>query len=155
MTQKPGDETPPSDKQNLQDSIAAQSDTQTRAARQSVVGGVVSSVKHLQDAHAETGVIKLRASDRATWILLIVALGLIVAAQFLQAQKNVCTLIADALMALILLAFLGMRFGVLRSLSSRQAVLAWQLILGSFLLGLYVAFNTQLLALMYEGLLFK
>jgi hypothetical protein len=146
---------PASDKDRLVDSIASQSDTKTRAARQSVVGGVVSSVKYLQDAHAEAGVIKLRSSDRATWILLIVALGLVVAAQFLQNQKNLCTLLADALMAVVLFAFLGMRFGVLRSLSARQAVLTWQLIVGSFLLGMYFAFNTQLLALIQEGTLFN
>jgi cytochrome c biogenesis protein CcdA len=119
------------------------------------VGGVVSSVKFLKDAHAEAGVIKLRSTDRATWVLLIVALALVVAAQFLQNQRTLCTIIADALMAVVLLAFLGMRFGVLRSLSARQAVLTWQLIVGSFLLGMYFAFNTKLLALMQEGTLFK
>ncbi len=175
MTQNSGDETPPTDKEkpapsdksesapapspSYKDQTAAaagdQMDTQTRAARQSVVGGVVSSVKYLQDAHAEAGTIKLRSSDRATWVLLIIAVALIVAAQFLQDQKNLCTLIADALMAVILFAFLGMRFGVLRSLSARQAVLTWQLIVGSFLLGMYFAFNTKLLALMQEGTLFK
>jgi Na+-transporting NADH:ubiquinone oxidoreductase subunit NqrB len=173
LTQNSGDETPPTDKdkpgqsdksaadaaKSYKDQTAAaageQMDTQTRAARQSVVGGVVSSVKYLQDAHAEAGTIKLRSSDRATWVLLILAVALIIAAQFLQNQKNLCTLIADALMAVVLFAFLGMRFGVLRSLSARQAVLTWQLIVGSFLLGMYFAFNTKLLALMQEGTLFK
>lgn len=155
MTQNSGDESPPSDKEKVQEPAASQTDTTNRAPRQSVVGGVVSSVKFLQDAHAEAGVIKLRKSDRATWILLVVAVGLIIAAQFLSAQKNLCTIIADALMAVVLFAFLGMRFGVLRSLSARQAVLTWQLIVGSFLLGMYFAFNTQILALMQEGMLFK
>ena len=155
LTQNSGEETPPSDKDKAPDSPAPAAGGGTHVPRESMVGGFVSSVKFLQDAHAEAGVIKLRKTDRATWVLLLVALGLIVAAQFLQAQKNVCTIIADALMAVVLFAFLGMRFGVLRSLSARQAVLTWQLILGSFLLGMYFAFNTKLLALMQEGMLFK
>ena len=62
----------------------------------------------------------------------VVALGLIIAAQFLPNQNNVCTILADALMAVVLFAFLGMRFGVLRSLSARQAVLTWQRSLAVF-----------------------
>ncbi len=120
-----------------------------------MVDGVVSSVKYLKEAHADAGTIKLRSTDRVTWVLLVVAVLMIIAAQFLQNQKNLCTMIADALMAVVLFAFLGMRFGVLRSLSARQAVLTWQLIVGSFLLGMYFAFNTKLLALWQEGTLFR
>ena len=153
MTQNAGEENSPSDKN--QPINAPVESSGERVARESVVGGFISSVKYLQDAHADAGIIKLRKSDRFTWVLLLVAFGLIVAAQFLQNEKTICTLLADALMAVVLFAFLGMRFGVLRSLSARQAVLTWQLILGSFLLGMYFAFNTKLLALMQEGILFK
>jgi hypothetical protein len=167
LTQNSGDETPPTDKnkaaQSGSDQVPAtaagpdksQTETTSRAPRQSVVDGVVSSVKYLKEAHADAGTIKLRSTDRVTWVLLVVAVLMIIAAQFLQNQKNLCTMIADALMAVVLFAFLGMRFGVLRSLSARQAVLTWQLIVGSFLLGMYFAFNTKLLALWQEGTLFR
>jgi lipopolysaccharide export LptBFGC system permease protein LptF len=153
LTQQSGDDTlPPSDKEAAAKDPTKQPDY---VPRESMVGGVVSSVKYLQDAHAETGVIKLRKADRVTWILLLIALGLICATMFVQNQKGVLTLIADALFAVVLFAFMAMRFGVLRSLSARQAVLVWQLIVGGFLLGLYAALNTKLIALMMEGTLFR
>jgi hypothetical protein len=161
LTQHSGDETlPPSDKDPGQaaaaDSAAgAPSSARKEQARDTMVGGLVSSVKYLQDAHADAGVIKLRKADRVTWVLLLIALAMIVATWFLHDQKNLITLIADALFAVVLFAFMAMRFGVLRSLSARQAVLTWQLIMGSFLLGLYAALNTKLIALFYEGTLFK
>jgi len=105
--------------------------------RDNVVEGLFASVKYLQSAHAETGFIKLRKSDRVTQVLLVVALLIVVAAQLMPSQRELCTILADGLMLVMLLSFLAVRFGVLRTLKPRQAVLAWQLILGSFLLGTY------------------
>ena len=165
MTQHSGDEAvPPSDNQanaDLQQDAESTESARKDAAgdhvtRETMVGGLFSSVRFLQDAHADAGIIKLRRGDRVTWVLLLVALGLIIATFFFHDQKNVLTLLADALFAVVLFAFMGMRFGVLRSLSARQAVLTWQLILGSFLLGLYAALNTKLIAMVFiEGTVFK
>lgn len=119
--------------------------------RESVFGSLVSSVKYLQTAHSETDVVRLRKSDKITQALLVIALFIIVAAQFYPDQKSVCTALADLLMAVILLAFLMLRFGVLKTLQPRQAVLTWQLILGSFVLGMYLAFNIRMIALLQEG----
>ncbi|MBS1994577.1 MAG: hypothetical protein JSS86_02540 [Cyanobacteria bacterium SZAS LIN-2] len=154
MAENSGEQSPQSDKDQNRDSVAAQSETTSRAPRQSVVGGLVSSVKYLQDAHAEAGAIKLRKSDKATWVLLVIAGVLLIAALFLQNQKTTVTIIGDVLVAVVLFAFLAMRFGVVRSLSARQAVLTWQLIVGSFILGLYCAFNSLLIAMIYSGTLF-
>lgn len=123
--------------------------------RESVMGSLVSSAKYLQDAHAETDVIKLRKSDRFTQILLLVALLIMGAAMFLPDQRNICSLLADLLMAVVLSAFMALRFGVIKTLKPRQAVLTWQLILGAFLLGIYLAFNIRMFALMQSGLNFR
>lgn len=123
--------------------------------RESVMGSLVSSAKYLQDAHAETDVIKLRKSDRFTQILLLVALIIMGAAMFLPDQRNICSLLADLLMAVVLSAFMALRFGVIKTLKPRQAVLTWQLILGAFLLGIYLAFNIRMFALMQSGLNFR
>lgn len=119
--------------------------------RESLFGSLLSSAKYLQTAHSETDVVRLRKSDRITHLLLIFALFIVVAAQFFPDQKNICTILADLLMAVILLAFLSLRFGVLKTLQPRQAVLTWQLILGSFVLGMFLAFNIRMLALVQEG----
>ena len=154
MADNSGEQNPPSDKEKTAEAAGSQTDTMTRAARQSVAAGLVSSVKHLQDAHAEAGAIKLRKSDKATWVLLVIAGILLIAALFLQNQKTLVTIIGDVLVAVVLFAFMAMRFGVVRSLSARQAVLTWQLIVGSFILGLYCAFNSLLIAMIYSGTMF-
>jgi uncharacterized membrane protein len=72
----------------------------------------------------------------------------------MPSQRSLCSMLADALMAIVLLAFLGLRFGVIKSLQPRQAVLTWQLILGSFLLGIYLVFNIWMFMLMRSGVHF-
>lgn len=119
--------------------------------RESMLGGVVSSVKYLQEAHAEVDVIKLRKSDKFTHVMLWIGLGVMVAAMFLPVPRSVSLILADVLISIVLLAFLGLRFGVVRTLKPRQAVLTWQLILGSFLLGIYAAFNILMAVLLRNG----
>jgi len=126
----------------------------SQTQRDSMLGSVVSSVKFLQDAHSEVGVIKIRKSDKFTLMMLGLALIIMVAAALMPSQRSLCSILADALMAIVLLAFLGLRFGVIKSLQPRQAVLTWQLILGSFLLGIYLVFNIWMFMLMRSGVHF-
>lgn len=119
--------------------------------RESLVGGVFSTVKHLQEAHA-TGFSTIRKTDRVSQIMLVVAIVLIAAAQVVPAQQLAVSLAADAMLAAALLVFLALRFGVVRTLLPRQAILVWQLIVGAFLLGLFVAFNLNMLVLLQSGL---
>ncbi len=138
--------------QNNPDQNKEAQNKEPQTPRESVMGSLVSSAKYLQDAHAETDVIKLRKSDRFTQLLLLIALLIMGAAMFLPDQRNICSLLADLLMAIVLSAFMALRFGVIKTLKPRQAVLTWQLILGAFLLGIYLAFNIRMFALMQTGL---
>ena len=122
-----------------------------KAQRQSVADGVFGSVKHLQEAHA-TGLSSIRKTDRISQIILLLAIVAVAAAQVMPAEQFAVMLIADALLALSLCAFLALRFGVLRSLQARQAILVWQLILGAFLLGLFLAFNLKMFVLFQSGI---
>ena len=122
-----------------------------KAHRQSVADGVLGSVKHLQEAHA-TGLSSIRKTDRISQIILLLAIVAVAAAQVMPAEQFAVMLIADALLALSLCAFMALRFGVLRTLQARQAILVWQLILGAFLLGLFLAFNLKMFVLFQSGL---
>jgi hypothetical protein len=119
--------------------------------RESVVGGVFTTVKHLQEAHA-TGFSTIRKTDRVSQIMLVVAIGLIAAAQVVPTQQLAVSLIADFMLAAALCVFLALRFGVVRTLLPRQAILVWQLIVGAFLLGLFIAFNLKMFVLLQSGL---
>jgi hypothetical protein len=119
--------------------------------RNSLVDGVFSSVKHLQEAHA-TGHSTIRKSDRISQITLFIAVILIAAAQMIPGERLQVSLAADFMMAVALCTFLALRFGVIRTLLPRQTILVWQLIVGSFLLGLFLAFNLKMFALLQSGL---
>jgi hypothetical protein len=119
--------------------------------RESLVGGVFSSVKHLQEAHV-TGFSSIRKTDRISQIMLVLAIVLIAAAQVVPSQQLVVSLIADFMLAAALCVFLALRFGVVRTLLPRQAILVWQLIVGAFLLGLFVAFNMKMFVLLQSGI---
>jgi hypothetical protein len=126
-------------------------DADMKAQRQSIADGVFGSVKHLQEAHA-TGLSSIRKTDRVSQVILVLAIVAVAVAQAMPSEQFIVMVIADILLALSLCAFLALRFGVLRTLGVRQAILVWQLILGSFMLGLFLAFNLKMIVLLQAGL---
>ncbi|HEY9680808.1 MAG TPA: hypothetical protein V6C86_04430 [Oculatellaceae cyanobacterium] len=127
------------------------SDFDPKSQRQSITDGVLGSVKHLQEAHA-TGLSSIRKTDRVSQVILVLAIVAVAVAQVMPGEQFIVMVIADVLLALSLCAFLALRFGVLRTLGTRQAILVWQLILGSFLLGLFLAFNLKMIVLLQSGI---
>ncbi|HEY9754110.1 MAG TPA: hypothetical protein V6C97_02990 [Oculatellaceae cyanobacterium] len=127
------------------------SDFDPKSQRQSIADGVLGSVKHLQEAHA-TGLSSIRKTDRVSQVILVLAIVAVAVAQVMPSEQFIVMVIADVLLALSLCAFLALRFGVLRTLGTRQAILVWQLILGSFLLGLFLAFNLKMIVLLQSGI---
>lgn len=91
--------------------------------------------------------IKVRDSDRATAIALLIccvaALSCLLVPQ-LEAHRVDFVLAADALVGLALLMYVANRFGIVTTFAPRQALLTWQLMLGSSLLGIFVTINLAL-----------
>lgn len=92
--------------------------------------------------------IKVRDSDRATAIALLIccfaALACLVIPQ-LEAHRIDFVLAADALVGLALLMYVANRFGIVTTFQPRQALLTWQLMLGSSLLGIFLTINLALI----------
>lgn len=92
--------------------------------------------------------IKVRDSDRATAIALLVCcffalLALLIPA--LETYRIGLVLSADALVGLSLLMYVANRFGIVTTFQPRQALLTWQLMLGSSLLGIFLTINLALI----------
>jgi hypothetical protein len=92
--------------------------------------------------------IKVRDSDRATAIALLIccfaALACLLIPQ-LEAHRIGFVLAADALVGFSLLMYVANRFGIVTTFAPRQALLTWQLMLGSSLLGIFMTINLALL----------
>lgn len=88
--------------------------------------------------------VKVRDSDRATSLtLLIVCVIALVSlvAPFLAPWRIGFVGASDVLVGVGLLMYVANRFGIVTTLTPRQALLTWQLMLGSSLLGIFMAIN--------------
>jgi hypothetical protein len=89
---------------------------------------------------------KLRTADKTTDILLGLAILSIVLLSFAPSEAWQVPLAfgCDILCLVIVLSFLGNRMGILRTLSQKQAVLVWDIVMGALILGVLVAVNSML-----------
>lgn len=111
---------------------------------------------------AQDAEVKVRDSDKATSMaLLVVCLATFVLLLFpliastwpqlapiepiLVSQQLPFLFICDILVGAVLLFYVANRFGIVTTLTPRQAVLTWQLMLGTALLGIHMAINLALL----------
>lgn len=85
--------------------------------------------------------LKVRDSDKATAIALLLccfmALLCLIVPQ-LEDYKVLFVLVSGILVGVALLMYVANRFGIVTTFQPRQALLTWQLMLGSCLLGVYL-----------------
>jgi hypothetical protein len=92
--------------------------------------------------------VRVRDSDRATSISLLIGaiftvISLIVPQ--LAPHRVPLVLACDALVGVMLLFYVANRFGILNTLSPRQALLTWQLLIGATFLGIFMTINFALI----------
>jgi hypothetical protein len=92
--------------------------------------------------------VRVRDSDRATSISLLIGaiftvISLIVPQ--LAPHRVPLVLACDALVGVMLLFYVANRFGILNTLSPRQALLTWQLLMGATFLGIFMTINFALI----------
>lgn len=94
------------------------------------------------------GDIQVRDSDRVTAIALLIccaaALVCVLPIPSLEPYRMAFVVIADFLVGLALLMYVANRFGIVTTFQPRQALLTWQLMLGSSLLGIFLTINLAL-----------
>lgn len=92
--------------------------------------------------------VKVRDSDRATSIaLLITSLAAVGGMVYepLAPHRMALILSCDALIGLSIFYYIGNRFGIIGTFNPRQALLAWQLMMGATFFGVFLAINLALL----------
>ncbi|MBZ0188137.1 MAG: hypothetical protein K8F91_17950 [Candidatus Obscuribacterales bacterium] len=115
--------------------------------RRKILTACVESLNYVQSISQDEGV-KVRDSDRATSLTLLICSLLTVAAMLfepLAPHRLPLLLTCDLLIGVTIFAYLGHRFGILTTFSPRQALLAWQLMLGSTFFGIFITINLALL----------
>src|SRR5262249_11889827 len=90
--------------------------------------------------------VKVRDTDRATSVALLIVcvaalLALVVPFDWMVQHRVPFVMAADVLVGVALLMHVANRFGIVTTLTPRQALLTWQLMLGSSLLGIFLAVN--------------
>ena len=94
----------------------------------------------------------LRKADRIGQVILLMAIGFLMAGRVVTHEHFPFMLVADALLGLALYLFVSVRFTILKTLELRRSILVCQLVLGSCLFGLFIAFNLNLSMLFRLGL---
>ena len=115
--------------------------------RRSLFKASMESLKYVNSISQDEAV-KVRDSDRATSIALLITSIATVAAMVIKqaASHRIPLLIAcDVLIGASILIYLGNRFGILTTFNPRQALLSWQLMMGAAFLGIFLTINLALL----------
>jgi len=111
--------------------------------RRSVWYNSLSALKYVSGLSKDDEV-RVRDSDRATAIALLISCilsGVSMIIPALAPLRLALMGICDALIGVILVFYVASRFGIINSMSPRQALLAWQLMMGASFLGIFIAIN--------------
>ncbi|MCC7528061.1 MAG: hypothetical protein IT342_06045 [Candidatus Melainabacteria bacterium] len=141
--EKPG--IPPLQLKNLPlpDSAQAEPKTGGISMRRSRWESSFAAIRYINSLGRDEEV-KVRDSDRATTIFLLLASILTVLSLVIKPLAGMrlqFVLICDALVGVMLIFYLANRFGIVNTLTPRQALLTWQLIVGSAFLGIFMTIN--------------
>jgi hypothetical protein len=99
--------------------------------------------KLVQSVSGDDG-IRVRDSDKATSIALVIATICLLLSPWINPLGKIRTnllFLCDVLAGAVLIFYITNRFGIINTLSRRQALLTWQLMLAAVYLGAYLTIN--------------
>ncbi len=127
----------------------AASAQRVQAPRRSIMDVAGETIRYIERAEKDK-TLHVRTNDRKSAVFMAISLILGVAFTALymlnESSRQLCivmALIADAFLGLSILWYVLLRFGVLRTVEPRHALLCWQLMLGA---GVLFAFYTMNIA---------
>lgn len=131
---------------------ATADDTKTTLANQGVLKrrklfrACLDSFRYVNSISQDEAV-KVRDSDRATSIwLMIVSIFTVLAMLFepLAPHRMPLLIACDVLIGISILYYIANRFGIIGTFNPRQALLAWQLMMGATFFGIFLTINLAL-----------
>ncbi len=111
----------------------ASSETDFEGARRGGLRNVMAAIKHINDASV-TESVRQRISDYVTIGLVVICIMSLVAAVALPCSPGL-KLLPLLLTILAVVLYMINRLGIVVSLSARQALIVWQIVIASFWLG--------------------
>jgi hypothetical protein len=114
--------------------------------------GVESSVKAFQYVHklSQDDDVRIRDTDRSTSFLLLGSIALAVLSLLFAVCFGILgTVACDLAVGFMLLFYVANRFGILNTFTPRQALLTWQLIVGTVFLSVFITINIGLILAFY------
>jgi hypothetical protein len=103
---------------------------------------------HYVNSISQDEAVKVRDSDRATSIwLMIVSIFTVLAMLFepLAPHRMPLLVACDVLIGISILYYIANRFGIIGTFNPRQALLAWQLMMGATFFGIFLTINLALI----------
>ena len=144
----------PSAKAGSEKSVVDTSDPLQRQGVLSMAGQTMAYIEAAEKNHS----LQVRSNDRTSTMLLGLALTAVIIFTCLLGNPNsrgICVVLAlasDVFLGLAVLWFVLLRFGVLRYVEPRYALLCWQLMLGA---GFLFSFYTMNVALVFLTLFYS
>lgn len=140
--------TEPENSQNETKSESSEAQ-RVQAPRRSIMSVASETIRYIERAEKDK-TLHVRTNDKKSAIFmaisLILGVGFTVLYMVNESTRQLCivmALIADAFLGLSILWYVLLRFGVLRTVEPRHALLCWQLMLGA---GVLFAFYTMNIA---------
>lgn len=103
------------------------------------------AVQYIDSLRAGESEWPVRSSDRLTNVLLGCAIFAVLIPFFFPALPTVLLVGCDILFGVMLWIYLVSRFGLMRTLPPKQAILIWELLVGATILGAFITVNIQAL----------
>ncbi|MBX9687153.1 MAG: hypothetical protein K2X27_10650 [Candidatus Obscuribacterales bacterium] len=124
-----------------------------RIVRQGIFGTAKKTLSFLDQAEKDKTV-KVRVDDQRSAALLVLGTVLLLSVglgyYFFPSSKSLCiglSVIADLILGASLVWFIVLRFGVLRNLDPRYAILCFQLLIGTGIFFTYLSINAAIIFL--------
>lgn len=118
--------------------------------RSSLIEGFFKTLKYISEVGEDKGITYRESDKRTTQFLGIALLGAVIFAALPSLQMPslalVCYIVADLFLVLAILGFVLTRFGVIRAMEPRYALVTWHLMVGTGLLTLTIGFNLVAIA---------
>jgi len=92
--------------------------------------------------------IRIRDTDKATSIALVIATICLLLSPWINPLGKIRTnllVVCDVFAGAVLVFYIANRFGIINTLSRRQALLTWQLILAAVYLGAFITINVAVI----------
>jgi hypothetical protein len=132
------------------DAISPPDKTSKQENRSSLIEGCFKTLKYVSEVSENKNITYRESDKRTTQFLGIALVGAMIFAALPSLQMPslalVCYITADIFLVLAIAGFVLTRFGVIRAMEPRYALVTWHLMVGTGLLALTIGFNLVAIA---------